>query len=87
RQEELVAQSGSLTLLTNLVMASNTAKMQDALDRWRSETGRRIPGHALRHVSPAGFEHINFDGVLMFPVDRFRKRILPSATEIDFHAA
>ena len=87
RQEELVAQSGSLTLVTNLVMASNTAKMQDALDRWRSETGRRIPGHALRHVSPAGFEHINFDGVLMFPVDRFRKRILPSASEIDFHAA
>ena len=79
RQEELVAQSGSLTLLTNLVMAWNTAKLQSGLDRWRAETGRRIHGETLRHISPAGFEHINFDGVLMFPVERFRQRILPSS--------
>lgn len=87
RQEELVAQSGSLTLLTNIVMAWNTARIQGSVDQWRATNRRRTPIEALRHVSPAGFEHINFDGVFMFPVKQFRDRLLPSSAPPVVHTA
>ena len=87
RQEELVAQSGSLTLLTNVVMAWNTARIQGSLDEWRAMNRRRTPAESLRHVSPAGFEHINFDGVFMFPVEQFRGLLLPSSAASVEHAA
>jgi TnpA family transposase len=85
RQEELVAQSGSLTLLTNIVTAWNTARIQASVDQWRATNRRRTPIEALRHVSPAGFEHINFDGVFMFPVKQFRSRLLPSSAAAVVH--
>ena len=69
RPEELVDQSGALTLLTNLVLARNTAELQRALERWRAETGRRIHDATHRHISPANFEQSNVNGALMFPVE------------------
>ncbi|KVP88938.1 hypothetical protein WJ95_13540 [Burkholderia ubonensis] len=35
RRDEMVAISGSLTLLTNLVIAWNTQRMQATVDGWR----------------------------------------------------
>jgi hypothetical protein len=50
----------------NLVMAWNTHQMQAALDRWRAQ-GRRIDPQILHHITPMGFEGINFGGILVFP--------------------
>ena len=66
RHEQLVAQSGSLTLITNAIMAFNTHEQQGVLDRWLVESGRRIPADILRHISPTPFGHINFVGSLEF---------------------
>jgi len=77
RAEELGVQTGALALVTNLVMAWNTHQMQDTLDRWRMTGERQIDSETVRHLTPMGFEHINFDGVLSFTLDRHRARILP----------
>ncbi|CAD6563197.1 Tn3 family transposase [Paraburkholderia sabiae] len=37
RRDEMIAISGCLTLLTNLVIAWNTQRIQATLDRWRSK--------------------------------------------------
>ena len=33
----------------------------------------------LHHITPTGFEGINFGGILVFPVERYRPRLLPSS--------
>ncbi len=78
RTEELIAQSGALALVTNLVMAWNTHQMQATLDRWRAQ-GRQIDPQILHHITPMGFEGINFGGILVFPLERYRSRLLPSS--------
>jgi hypothetical protein len=78
RAEELIAQSGALALVTNLVMAWNTHQMQATLNRWRAE-GRQIDPQILHHITPMGFEGINFGGILVFPVERYWSRLLPSS--------
>ena len=80
RAEELAAQSGALALVTNLVIAWNTHALQATLSRWHSELGKKIDRATLRHITPMGFEHVNFNGVLIIPLDRFRSRLLPSST-------
>jgi TnpA family transposase len=79
RTEELIAQSGTLSLVTNLVMAWNTHQLQATLDRWRAE-GRQIDPQILHHITPMGFEGINFGGILVFPMERYRARWLPSSS-------
>jgi hypothetical protein len=39
----------------------------------------KIDRATLQHITPMGFEHINFNGVLIFPLDRFRNRLMPSS--------
>lgn len=76
--DELVAVSGSLTLLTNLVMAWMTHRMQTVLDQWTKE-GHSISTVQLRHISPMHFEGINFRGTFHFPTDQYLSRLLPHA--------
>ncbi len=78
RGEELIAQSGALALVTNLVMAWNTHQMQAILDCWRAQ-GPQIDPQILHHITPMGFEGINFGGILVFPMERYRSRLLPSS--------
>jgi TnpA family transposase len=80
RSEELGAQSAALALVTNLVMAWNTHQMQATLERWRSAGQRQMDPGILAHLTPMGFEHINFDGVLSFPLEAYRSRLLPSSS-------
>ena len=80
RTEELIAQSGALALVTNLVMAWNTHHMQASLDRWRVQN-REIDPQILHHITPMGFEGINFGGILVFPMKRYRSRLLPSSPQ------
>jgi TnpA family transposase len=80
RREELVLISGALTLLTNAVIAFNTWKLHEVLDRRRT-TGRPIPADAiLAHIAPIAFSHINFRGSYRFPIDHYLDRLLPSAS-------
>jgi hypothetical protein len=76
RQEELGAQSHCLALCTNLVMAYNTNHLQRTLDTWRKGSGREFDTSTQRFISPMGFEHINFNGVIVFPFDHYRTQLL-----------
>jgi hypothetical protein len=76
RQEELGAQSHCLALGTNLVMAYNRSHLQRTLDTWRKRSGREVDAWTQRFISPMGFEHINFNGVIVFPFDYYRTQLL-----------
>jgi TnpA family transposase len=76
RREELIAISGSLTLLTNLTMAWWTHKMQAVLDRWERVGRRRISDEVKRHISPAHSEGLNCRGQYAYPLARYAERIL-----------
>ena len=70
--------SGALTLLTNAVIAYNTWKLHQVLERSR-EAGHPVPSDAiLAHIAPIAFRHINFQGIYRFPLERYLDRLLPS---------
>jgi Tn3 transposase DDE domain len=79
RGDEKVLISGALTLLANAVIAYNTWKLHQALERRRSASGPVPADDILAHISPIGFRHINFHGVYRFPLDRYLDRLMPSA--------
>ena len=39
----------------------------------------KIDPELLRHVTPMGYVQINLGGILSFPIDRYRARLLPSS--------
>lgn len=78
RQDEMIAISGSLTLLTNLVVGWNTQRMQATVDAWRSK-GQRIEDDWLRRMGPAHFAHVNFRGILSFPIHQYQDTLLEAA--------
>ena len=79
RRDEKVMISGALTLLTNAVIAYNTWKLHQVLERSR-EAGRPVPStDILAHIAPIAFRHINFQGIYRFPLERYLDRLLPSA--------
>ena len=75
RSDELVAISGSHTLLTNIVIAWNTMKMQEVADQWRARK-HPIEDDWLRHMGPVHFGHINFRGVISFDFEPFAGSLL-----------
>ncbi|MBT2303890.1 Tn3 family transposase [Variovorax paradoxus] len=75
RQDELIAISGAHALLTNIVIAWNTARMQAVVDRWRKE-GMEVEDEWLRRLGPVHFEHINFRGTFSFAVQRYAKVLI-----------
>jgi hypothetical protein len=80
RQEELVAISGALTLLANVVMAWMTHSMQQVLDAWHHAGTRRVEAEVLRHIAPVHFQGINLRGVMQFPMARHRDRLILAAS-------
>jgi len=70
RTDEMKAISGSHALLTNIVMAWNTSRMQAVVDRWRKQ-GQAVDDAWLRRAGPVGFGHINFRGTFSFGVGRY----------------
>jgi TnpA family transposase len=78
RRDEIVAISGSLTLLMNLVIAWNTQRMQETVDRWRGK-GHDMADDWLRRMGPAHFAHVNFRGTMSFPLDRYSEILLDAA--------
>ena len=85
RHEELLAISGSLTLLTNMVMAWTTQRMQQVLDTWQRTGTRRVAPDLLRHIGPMHFQNINFRGEMAFPLARYRSRLIPVLSSRNRH--
>ena len=75
RPDELIAISGAHTLLTNLVLAWNTHRMQETVEQWR-KAGNKIDDDWLRRMGPGHFAHINFRGMFRFGVDRYAELLL-----------
>ncbi len=78
RRDEMIAISGSLTLLTNLVIAWNTQRMQVTVDAWRGK-GQRLEDDWLRRMGPAHSAHVNFRGTLRFPIEQYREMLVVAA--------
>ena len=70
RRDEMLAISGSHALLTNIVLAWNTSRMQEVVERLRRQ-GTRIEDEWLRRIGPAHFSHINFRGTMKFNVEKY----------------
>jgi len=77
RPDEIIAISGAHILLTNLVIAWNTYRMQEAVDKLR-KGGRPMDESWLHHMGPAHFRHINFRGTLKFGVSKYAELLLRS---------
>ena len=79
RRDEKIMISGALTLLTNAVIAYNTWKLHQVIERCK-QAGQSVPSDAiLAHIAPIAFRHINFQGIYRFPLERYLDRLLPSA--------
>ncbi len=71
RDEELIALSGSLTLLTNICLVWTTSQIQSLMDK----KGGPLPDW-LKIVSPARTAHINFRGTFKFAVAAYADRLI-----------
>ena len=78
RDDEMQAVADAVSLLTNIVMAWNTAQMQAVIDRWNTRRREQVPPQLIGRVAPTRIEGINLRGVFRFPIDRFAGQILPS---------
>jgi len=76
RKDEMLAISGSLTLLTNLVMAWNTHQMQKIMLQPLT-VGTRIDTDHWRHIAQTNHRHINFDGQFEFRIQQAVSRLMP----------
>ena len=77
-REELTAISGALTLLTNVVMAWNTAQMQRVADTRWGPRGSPV----LARIAPVAFAHINMRGTFTFSLGALRQRLLGAEADL-----
>jgi TnpA family transposase len=79
--DEQRAISGSLSLLSNLVMAWNTQNIQKLMDLpEHRRAGLRLED--LAAAGPVATRHINFRGVLHFPLDEFAEPVLRAPVRV-----
>ena len=76
--DEMQAVADALSLLANIVMAWNTAQMQQALEHWAQRPSAAVPPELIGRIAPTRTEGINLRGIFRFPVERFADKILPS---------
>jgi len=70
RRQEMAAISGAHALLTNIVLAWNTIRMDTVVAKLNRD-GIGIEEDWLRRIGPAHFSHINFRGTFRFNVERY----------------
>ena len=70
RRQEMAAISGAHALLTNIVLAWNTSRMDGVVAKLTRD-GVGIEEDWLRRFGPAHFSHINFRGTFRFNVERY----------------
>lgn len=75
RPEEMLAISGSLALLTNIVIGWTTFRTQAALTALKS-CGTIFAPEVIRHISPIRYANINFRGTFKFPVENYMLELL-----------
>lgn len=75
RRDEMRAISGSHALLTNIVLAWNTSRMDEVVERLKRD-GIVVEDEWLRRIGPAHFSHINFRGTMKFGVERFAAALI-----------
>jgi len=81
RADELRAISTSHTLLTNVVIAWNTMKMQEVVDRWKA-LKHPIEDHWIRRIGPVHFEHVNFKGTITFEIDSYADALIQRQSKL-----
>lgn len=79
RRDELVAISGAHGLLTNIVLAWNTWKINEQYARGR-EKRQPLEDKWIAHVGPAHFRHINFEGLMSFGLKPYLDNLLKPST-------
>jgi len=77
----MVAMSGSHALLTNIVIAWNTSRMQRVVERWRKD-GMVVEEAWLRRLGPVHFGHINLRGTFSFGVERYAQALIKQSAVI-----
>jgi len=77
-EDEMQAVADALSLLANIVMAWNTAKMQAIFDRWAQRRSGAIPPELVARCAPTRTEGLNMRGVFQFPIDQYADALLPS---------
>jgi hypothetical protein len=75
RRDQMKAISGAHALLTNIVLAWNTSRMNDAVERMRKD-GMDVDDVWLRRIGPVHFGHINFRGTFRFRIDAYASALL-----------
>ena len=70
--EEMQAISGALALLSNVVMAWNTHRIQSLRDQKPDE----LPDSVVAHLAPIGHAHINMRGIISFPLEKAAKGLI-----------
>lgn len=75
RPDEMIAISGSLTLLSNLVIAWSANRIQMAVSSLEAK-GFTIPREYLRYISPVRYAGINLRGTFKFSIDLYRNYLI-----------
>ena len=78
RRDEMKAISGSHALLTNIVLAWNTLRMHEVVERLKRD-GIPVQDDWQRRIGPAHFSHINFRGTMRFGVEKFAAALIQRA--------
>ncbi len=79
------AVADALSLLANIVMAWNTAKIPAILDRWAQRRSGAIPPELIARIAPTRTEGINMRGVFRFPIEQYADQLLPSRVPPKIH--
>jgi TnpA family transposase len=77
-EDEMQAVADALSLLANIVMAWNTAKMQAIFDRWAQRRSGAVPPELIGRIAPTRTEGLNMRGIFSFPIERYATVLLPS---------
>ena len=70
--------SQARTLLTNIVLAWNTSRMDSVVARLKRD-GVGIQEDWLRRIGPAHFSHVNFRRTFRFNVERYADLLIARA--------
>ena len=77
--EQLVAISGALTLLANIIMAWNTHRLQAVIDQVPNDHSDEV----LSRLAPIGYKHINMRGILRFDFAQHASGLFQHASIIE----
>jgi TnpA family transposase len=84
-EDEMQAVADALSLLANIVMAWNTAKMQAIFDRWAQRRSGAIPPELIARIAPTRTEGLNMRGIFSFPIEQYAAVLLPSRAAPKIH--